>query len=80
MSKPFYAGPDTLASRVLDLLESRAAWCNGRVAFSFLEMADLIYSRHPGDGRPTKREIKQAVQGLGVWVKVVNGKVVYRGE
>ena len=74
------ADPHTLAQRIVDLLRFRAHADRGRCAFTFAEIATTLFSRFPGDGQPTKADIKAGLRciGLGGRVRIVGGKVVYR--
>ncbi len=69
-----------IRSRWPNVLRCRAQVDRGRVALTFTELGDTIFARWAADGRPTKRELKQALRciGLGYRLKVLDGKVVYR--
>ena len=72
--------PYTLAGRITDLLRFRAQADRGRAAFTFSEIATTLFSRFPGDGQPSKSEIKEGLRcvGLGGRMRIIGGKVVYR--
>ncbi len=79
MTTPLRIDSFTLAERVRDVLRCRAQ-VGGRAAFSFGELADTLFARWASDGRPTKAEVKRALNiiGLGYRLKVVDGRIIYR--
>jgi hypothetical protein len=70
----------TLAERIRDALRCRAALGYGRAEMSFAELADLLFSRWPGDGRPTRPQVRAALRVIGVGtrrLRIVAGRIVF---